>query len=428
MKIINALFIVLIVALFSSPTAKARVYLDITAPDFRKVPMAIPYFMNKNRPGQVSETDKKMADLLAKGLTFHGFISVLPPDSYGGRQDVKWGALGVDFTILGRYETIKSGVILELQLLDIVEGRAVFGRRYRGPWQIHDDMILKFCDEVIMQLTGEAGVSQSKIAFVSDESGYKEIYVADVLGQKIQQITRHRNLTVSPRFSPNGKKMAYTSYHRGNPNLYITDLSQHKATRAISRRNGLNLAPAWAPDGKKMVITLSKDGNPDLYLINTKGKILRRLTKNAGINVSPSWSPDGRRLAFVSDRSGTPQVYIMNMRTRTVNRVTFQGQDNTEPSWSPKGDWLAYAGLKDGNYHIFIIRPDGGPPIKLTKGPGNHESPSWSPDGRQIAFSLRRGRTQQICAIYKNGAGLRILFPNKGRQTSPQWSCRLVNL
>ena len=64
----------------------------------------------------------------------------------------------------------------------------------------------------------------SNIAFVSEVSGgHKEIFVADVLGRNIKQLTNHKDLAVSPKFSPDGKMLAYTSYHPGNPNLYITD-------------------------------------------------------------------------------------------------------------------------------------------------------------------------------------------------------------
>lgn len=407
--------------------AQARVYLDFTSPNFRKVPTAVPYFIDKARPDRIEELGRKLADLLAKGLEFHGFISVLPAQSYGGRQDVDWKALGADLAISGRYSLSENDITLEIAMTDVLEGRTVFGRRYSGPKEKYDKMVLKFCDDVIEQLTGEPGICQSKIAFVSDYTGYKEIYVADALGEDVRQVTRHRRLAVAPRFSPDGNRLAYTSYHSGNPNLYITDLTQDRFTRAISRRSGLNLAPAWAADGKTMVLTLSKDGNPDLYLMNTTGDILRKLTSNTGVNVSPAWSPDRRHLAFVSDRSGTPQIYIMDIRNGRTNRITFSGSDNSQPVWSPKGDWIAYTGLYEGNYHIFIIKPEGGSPIKVTQTPGDHESPSWSPDGQQLIFSRRINDRQILYLIFKNGSGLRPWFYTKGHLGSPQWSGRLTN-
>ncbi len=425
-KIICMSVLALFAGLFYSSVAQAKVYLDITSPEFRKVPFAVPYFSNKNNPGTIEKTDQDMAALLAQGLEFHGFISVVSPEKYDGSRDTDWLKLGVDFSIITDYQVSGDTITFEFRLLDIAEGRMLAGKRYKGSPDIRDKIILRFCDEVIFQLTGERGVSLSNIAYSSEVPGdFKEIFVADVLGRNIKQITRHKNLAVSPKFSPDGKLLAYTSYHPINPNLYITDWQVAKTTRAISRRPGLNLAPAWSPDGETMVITLSKDGNPDLYLINNEGAILDRLTQNTGINVSPAWSPDGRHITFVSDRSGNPQIYIMNVKTKSVRRITFQGSDNTEPSWSPDGEWIAYSGLYEGRYHIFTIKPEGGQPLQLTWHRNDHESPSWSPDSRQIVFTRRLNNDKDICTVFRNGTGLRTLFKLEGHQSSPEWSTRM---
>ena len=423
--IIRVIGLALISTILCSSLAQAKVYLDITSPDFRKVPVAVPYFSNKNRPNRTDKIDKDMAALLTDALEFHGFINVVPPEKYDGSKKTDWLNLGVDFTITTEYEVTSESIIFEFRLIDVAESRMLIGKRYKGDLDIRDKMILRFCDEVIYHLTGERGISMSYIAFTSQVGKHKEIFVADVLGKKIKQLTRHKNLAVSPKFSPDGKLLAYTSYHPGNPNLYITNWQEAKITTAISRRPGLNLAPAWSPDGKTMVITLSMDNNPDLYLINTKGTIISRLTQNTGINVSPTWSPDGKHIAFVSDRSGTPQIYVMNIKTKAVRRITFQGNDNTEPSWSPDGEWITYSGLFESHYQIFIIKPEGGKPLQLTWYRDDHESPSWSPDGRQIVFSRSHKNDKDICTVFKNGTGFRILFRLEGHQASPEWSPRM---
>jgi len=425
-KIVNLIWLALIATILCSSLAQAKVYLDITSPDFRKIPFAVPYFSNKNRPDQVLRSDRDMAALLTKALEFHGFINVVPPEKYDGTKNTDWINLGVDFSIIAEYEITGETITFEFRLIDISKGRMLVGKRYKGSLDIRDKMVLRFCDEVIYQLTGERGISLSNITFSSEVSGgYKEIFVADALGRNIKQVTRHKNLAVSPKFSPDGKLLTYSSYHPGNPNLFITNWQEAKTTRAISRRPGLNLAPAWSPDGKTMVITLSIDGNPDLYLINTEGVIFDRFTKNTGINVSPAWSPDGRHITFVSDRSGKPQIYIMNVKTKSVRRITFQGNDNTEPSWSPNGEWIAYSGLYEGRYQIFIIKPEGGQPLQLTWYRDDHESPSWSPDSRQIVFSRRHNDDRDICTVFRNGTGFRTLFRLEGHQSSPEWSTRM---
>lgn len=406
-----------------SPAQAKRVYLDITAQDVRKVVVAVPWFTSTTASGSGAEQGQAMAGLLSRALAFHGFIEILDPQRYGGRNDADWKALGADFVVMARYDSVASGMLLEGRLLDVGEDKMITGRRYRGSAEQRDDMVLRLCDALIEEFTGVPGISRSKLAFVSDITGRKEAYVADVMGLGTRQVTRHGTLVVSPRFSPDGNYLAYSSYHSGNQNLYVTDLRQSVVTTAISRRKGSNMAPAWSPDGKTMVVTLSKDGNPDLYLINLKGKILKRLTARAGINVSPSWSPDGKTLAFVSDRSGRPHIYLMDMKAFKVKRLTFEGRENTEPTWSPDGKMLAFTSLRDSGYQIFTMNSqDPSSAQQLTSGWGEFESPTWSPDGRQIAFSRRRNNRQQICVVMRDGRGTRVLFDHKGNQTYPQWT------
>jgi len=423
-KIIFSLSVLLaVLGIFLSTARAERFYLDITAQDVRKVVVAVPSFTRSTGSDQGGEEGRAMAELLSRALVFHGFIQILDPQRYGGRNDADWKTLGADYVVLARYEEGASGMMIEGRLLDVGEDKMIAGRRFTGSAGQKDDMVLRLCDALIEEFTGVPGISRSRIAFVSDLSGRKELYLADILGRNIRQITRHKHLVVSPRFSPDGNYLAYSSYHSGNQNLYVTDLRQDQVTRAISRRKGMNLAPAWSPDGKTMVVTLSQDGSPDLYLIDLQGKILKRLTSMAGINVSPSWSPDGKTLAFVSDRSGTPQIYLMDMKTYSISRLTFEGRENTEPSWSPDGKMLVYTSLRDGNYQIFTMDPRNPSSVQqITSGGDEFESPTWSPDGKQIAFTRRINGTQQICVAMKDGRQLRVLFEQKlGNQSYPQW-------
>ncbi len=401
-----------------------RVYLDISASDVRKIVVAIPAFQDQQSGIADREQGKAMAKLLGQALEFHGFVKVVDPKSYGSSNEVDWQAYGVDFVIRGQLSRNGQNLTVEGRLQDIAEKRMLTGRRYKGMAGQEDDMILRLADALVEEFTGEPGISRTSIAYVSDETGAKEVYVGDVMNRSRRQITRHKHLCVSPRFTPDGNFLAYTTYHRANQDLYITDLRQNKVTRSLSRQKGMNLAPAFSPDGRTMVATLSKDGSPDLYLMDRKGKVLERLTSRMGINVSPSFSPDGNSLAFVSDRSGQPQLYIMNMKSRKVQRLTFEGKDNSEPSWSPKGDKIAYTGRIDGHYQVFTIAPQGGRPYQVTREWGDYESPSWSPDGKQLVLSRRRNGHSEICTIFPNGKGMRVLFSLQGNQAYPRWSSR----
>lgn len=401
-----------------------RVYLDITASDVRKIVVAIPAFQDQNTGTADRTIGKSMAELLGQALEFHGFVRVVKDQNYGTVTDVNWKEYGVDYVVRGQFNRTGKNLVIEGRLQDVAEGKMLAGRRYKGMAGQQDDMVLRLADALVEEFTGEPGISRTSIAYVSDETGAKEVFLGDVMNRGRRQITRHKHLCVSPRFTPDGRFLAYTTYHRGNQDLYITDLQQSKITRSLSRQKGMNLAPAFSPDGRTMVVTLSKDGSPDLYLMDRKGKVVERLTSRMGINVSPSFSPDGKSMVFVSDRSGQPQLYIMNMKNKKVQRLTFQGKENSEPSWSPKGDKIVYTGLVGGRYHIFTIDPKGGQPTQLTSEWGDYESPTWSPDGKQLVFSRRRNGHSEVCTIFANGKGMRVLFALKGNQSYPRWSSR----
>ncbi len=411
----------------SSQLLAKRVYLDITSAEARKIVFAIPWFQNSGSTADKEQLDRKLSETLSEALIFHGIIDVLPGKSVAGSSTTDWSALGADYGVIGRYSSAGDQISMEIRLFDATDDKMLMGKSYKGPHSETDQMIFKFTDAVIEELTGKPGLANTQIAFVSQsqEKREREIFITDILGRKVRQITRHRNLVVSPRFSPDGTLMAYTSYHSGNQNLYVTDLRQSKTTRVISRRKGMNLAPTWSPSGTSLVVTLSYKGNPDLYQINNRGEIIKQLTEKSGINVSPTFSPDGRHIVFVSDRSGKPQLYLMELASGNTQRITFEGVENAEPSWSPTENLIVYSSLRGGIYQLCLIDPFKiGASTQITTDQTHHESPSWSPDGNQVIFAKRDGAGHKIYGIMKNGLHQRMLFTLPGSQTYPRWAVK----
>jgi TolB protein len=405
---------------FATESRAERAYFDITASDVRKIMIAVPNFTD-NAGGQGAS----VSQLLAKGFGLHSFVTVIDSSRFGGSKEADWKTLGADYVVMGKVGSDPAGVVVEGQILDVASNNLLAGRRYKGAAAQLEDMTLRLCDSLIEDFTGEMGVARTKMAYISDATGRKEVYISDVLGRHPRQVTRHRALCVSPRFTPDGNFLAYSTYHRGNQDLYITDLRQDSATNAISRRKGLNMAPAFSANGQTMVVTLSKGGTPDLYTIDRQGNIIEQLTSGAGINVSPSFSPDRQSMAFVSDRSGKPNVYVMDMGSRQAKRITFKNSENSEPAWSPKGDEIAFTGLQGGAYQLFVMDRNGGNVRQLSSGGGNYEAPTWAPDGRLLAVTRKSGSRSEICVVSKNGKDVRVLFTMKGNQSYPQWSGRL---
>lgn len=399
-------------------------YFDITASDVRKIIVAVPGFTGS--AAAQANAGATVTKLVSDGFQLYSFLQIVDYGSYGGRKDADWRAMGADYVVMGEVNSDPAGLAVGGQILEVATNRTLPGRVYKGASSQLEDMALRLCDALVEDFTGEPGVARTKMAYVSDGTGRKEVYVTDILGRHPRQITKHRALAVSPRFTPDGNTLAYTSYHRGNQDLYLTDLRQSSQTTSVSRRPGLNLAPAFLPDGS-MIVTLSVGGNPDLYQIDRRGKILNRLTERAGINVSPSISPDGRTIAFSSDRSrgGHPKVYLMDLGSRQVRLLQNTVGECSEPAWSPKGDEIAFTGLVGGRYQIFVSDRNGGNVRQVSSGSGDFESPTWAPDGRLIAATRKSGGRSQICVLSKNGKEVRVLLNMRGNLSFPQWSPRL---
>jgi len=421
------LILIIFLLSFHSTAYAQRAYIDISSPEARKIVFVVPWFQNSDLNDVKQQFGRNLSKILTRTLEFHGIIEVIPTEKYVGNDKAEWKRLGADFAVIGSYSISKDTIKTEMRLLDVSAGDMLMGKSYTGPSSQKNEMLFKFTDAVIKELTGKPGIASTRIAFVSQpaDKREKEIFLTDILGTNLRQITRHRNLVVSPRFSPDGNYLAYSSYHSGNQNLYITDLRQSKTTRAISRRKGMNLAPAWSPDGNQLVVTLSKNGNPDLFLMKRNGEIIKQLTSRSGINVSPTFSPDGKYIVFVSDRSRKPQLYLSELATGKIRRLTYQGSENAEPSWSPTENLIVYSSLRNGIYQLCTLNPfQENTSVQITNDKTHHESPTWAPDGNQIIFAKRDGSGHKVYGIMKNGNYQRMLFSFPGSQTYPRWSVK----
>ncbi len=406
-------------------------------PSIRKHPIAIPIFRS---PGEYAGVAREAADITAETLEFTGYFKLLDRITYlqdprvsgitEADIDLKtWSHIGADFLITGGLGIQGKTMRLEMWAYQPVKGRKLTAKEYAiyysGQWR--DDLrkaIRKFCNQFIYEFTGSYGIFESKIAFVSTASGNKEIYTCDFDGGNIERFTRNRSINLTPDWSSDGKWLAYTSYKRGNPDIFIQKYKDSHG-RSVSKK-GLNTTPSWAPGRFQMAATLSFNGDQEIYMLTGKGKIIKRLTRNWGIDMDPTWSPDGKKIAFVSNRGGTPQIYIKNLATERLERLTFEGRYNTQPSWSPKGDKIVFSAMVKNRTDIRVINMDGGGLVQLTNS-GRDESPSWSPDGSMIVFSSSREGPDRIYVMTSIGTDQKRLLSMKGKQGSPKWSPSVVD-
>lgn len=411
-------------------------YIKISDPFINKIPVAIPECVAQSGNASEPEVGVKVADLTTETLAFTGYFNMI--DRAAFLEDVRtkgitagqigfqnWTAIGAELLITGGV-TIEGDVLMvEFRLFDTYKGELIFGKRYKGQLDDQRAIVHRFCSEMMYRLTGKRGLFESKIAFISTTTGSKEVFVSEFDGYGAKQETQSKSLTLFPSWSPDGSKIAYTSYKHGKPEIYIKRLGDQSEKRISFA--GINITPVWVPDGSMMAATLSFEGDQEIYLLTESGKIVKRLTKNWNIDVHPTFSPDGTRFAFVSKRFGNPQIFVQDVGGGNARRLTYEGKYNTQPNWSPAGDRIAFSGMQGGRCDIYAINPDGSGLTRLTYGAGSNESPSWSPDGSMIAFCSNRTGRSRIFVMTASGTDQRALLELPGEQTSPAWSLAAKN-
>ncbi|MGM0451781.1 MAG: Tol-Pal system beta propeller repeat protein TolB [Thermodesulfobacteriota bacterium] len=407
-------------------------YINISEPFLKKIPLAVPEFKTATDSDAAKKTAERAAEMVSRSLAFTGYFKVIDRDAFlerpkdnGITADAvnfkNWTDIGTELLITGGIRLESQVLQMEFRLFDPFRGELLVGKRYTGDIGDLRKMSLKFSRAVISRLTGDTGIFNSRIAFVSAEKEGKFLYVCDFDGHNPHRVTDAQEILLFPSWSPDGRSLAYTSYQEGSPDIYIQSLSGKNQAKVISFA-GVNIAPAWVPGQSKIAATLSHEGDEEIYLLTPKGKIVKRITNSWGVDVSPTFSPDAKFMAFVSNRSGSPQIYIRNMENGDTRRLTFKGKYNTQPDWSPSGDKIVYSGMQGGRTDIYVIDTDGGERKQLTREAGNNESPSWSPDGSLIVFSSTRNGSSDIFVMTASGTDQRPLLDLPGKQSLPAWS------
>jgi TolB protein len=341
-----------------------------------------------------------------------------------------WRERGADWVVDGVVTPRGGGQTLRITLHDVmfgqVKGEGEFDLPPAGDpgfrMAVHS-----VADQIVFWATGEPGMAATRIAFVMQGRGSKEIYVVDSDGENLQRLTSDGSIALSPAWSPDGRRIAFTSYRSGVPLLYERDLGTNR-DRLLSEREGINITPAYSPDGRTLAFAASAGGNTELFTLDRSNGSMRQQTRGRGFDsLSPSFSPDGRQVAFVSNRLGEPHIYVMTMggEPRLVSDFTFgQRGYNTSPEWSPRGDNIVFHARVNGAMQLKMVNTRGGNPRFLTNA-GWNEDPSWAPNGRHVVFASPNRDGGGIFVLDTVSGRIRPVLKGRGYGL-PAWSPTLV--
>lgn len=303
----------------------------------------------------------------------------------------------------------------------------VFGKIYNG--SLDDtgarDVARQFAADILKQF-GMESLAGTKVVFVSTRSGAKEIWAMDYDGSNQRPITKYGSISTTPAVSPDGSKVAFTSYVRSQPEILIHSLETSRRLPFFNQNASMNATPSYSPDGKQIVFSSTLAGGyAQIYSADANGSNLKRLTFSRFVEVEPKVNPKtGNEIVFVSGRSGPQQIYKMNIEGTDIVRLTTGEGEASNPAWHPDGQHIAFAwtrGFEPGNFNIFIMNVASREYVQLTHGAGRNENPTWAPDGRHLVFSSRRGGRTNIYTMLADGTQVKQLT-TQGENTMPVWS------
>jgi len=339
-----------------------------------------------------------------------------------------WRLLNVNYLLVGSIEEEGDQLKIGYELFDIVSQKRIFGETVTArPSQLRSRAHF-ISDRVYEKLTGQKGIFSTRMAYVTAESldGRAEyqyrLHVADADGQRSRTILTSHEPILSPDWSPDGKKLAYVSFERGRPAIFIQEVATGSRYQLTNFR-GLNGSPSWSPDGKQIAMTLSRDGNPEIYIYHLEERRLTRVTHHYAIDTEPAWSPDGKNIIFTSSRSGGPQIYKVNLQSGNIERVSFEGNYNARARYSPDGQeiFMVHRESGGGLFSIAGLNMETGRLRTLTTSPLD-ESPSVAPNGSMVIYALMQG-DQGVLGVVSTDGRIQYQLPaERGDVREPAWS------
>lgn len=403
----------------------------VTSGSDRATPIAVVPFGLQG--GSVLPED--IADIIGNDLRNSGYYSPIPRQNMISQPSQAsevifrdWKALGAQYVMVG--SIVPSGGRLQVQyaLFNVATEQQVLTGSVAGSTDQLRDMAHYIADQSFEKLTGIKGAFSTRMLYVTAErfSTNNTRYTlqrSDYDGARAVTLLQSREPILSPRFAPDGKRIAYVSFEQKRPRIFVQNIDTGRREQ-VTNFEGLNGAPAWSPDGSRLAFVLSKDGNPDIYVMNVASRQISRVTAGPGINTEPFWGKDGNTLYFTSDRGGKPQIYKQSVSGGGgAERVTFVGNYNANPKLSADEKTLVMIHRQQGFTNFKVAAQDlqrGS--VKILSETSLDESPTVAPNGTMLIYATRQQGRGVLMLVSLNGR-VRLPLPTaQGEVREPSWS------
>jgi TolB protein len=402
--------------------ARAQLTIDIVGGAGTTIPISIVPF-DGEPAGPAALPSIVSADLARSGLfkLIDGSGVSPRPRSAGEVRTGDWRGIGADAVVVGTVRMQADGrADVRFDLVDAVKQQTLASQSYLITSNQRRATAHRIADVIYEKLTGDRGVFSTRIAYVTKQGSRYQLVVADADGADPQVIVSSNEPILSPRWSPEGNRLAYVSFEQKKPVVYVQNLGTG-GRAAVANFRGSNSSPAWSPDGRSLAVTLTREGGSQIFIIDAAGGgNVRRVMSSPGIDTEAWYTPDGLSLLFTSDRGGTPQIYRLNIASGAIERLTFDGNYNVSPRALPDGKGMVFVRRDGGRFQIAVLDYATRQTQVLTQGPDD-ESPSIAPNGKMILYSNEGGSGGTLAAVSSDGRVKQRLSASALNVREPAW-------
>jgi TolB protein len=330
---------------------------------------------------KVTASSPELDSLARRAFSVHGAYRLVTGDA----------AYDFKFTLLGPAQV----------RVDITRGSAglpVFSETVEGTSA--RNALLRAADVAVVHTSKQGrGFFAGKLAFISDRGAGMEIMTSDLFGGEVVGWPGVSRQILSPRWSPDGRQLIFTSFRNGFPDIYVLDLATRTPKLLISVQ-GTNTGGRFSPDGGRIAMVLSGEGNSEIYVSNAQGRAISRLTRNPMVKAGPCWSPDGTRLVFTSEPG--PQLNVMAAAAGATPQRIASGISR----YCAEADWcrwdpskIAFTVAEGRGYQIAVYDFSTGRAETVSQAPLDAIEPCWLADGRHLIYTAREANQRRLILL-----------------------------
>ncbi len=429
------LYLLLIVFLFKN-LHSTPIEIDVTKGVIEPLPIAITKFNYKSVKEKIISS--KIFEIVSNDLSNSGLFRQIANSAFLQNEEEvffqplfrDWSLIDANLIVSGKINIDEDKLLINIKLWDVYREKLILSKKIEVLNNDNLRVIAHIISNLVYQrVTGERGYFDTRLVYIAEEKTAnnvsKRIAIMDYDGNNHEYLTDGKDIAITPRFSPDGKKIAYLSFSDKKPTVYLLDINTKKE-KILGNFSGMSFAPRFSPDGENIIFSLTKKGSSNIFIQKLYNNEIIQITNNRHINTSPSFSPDNKWIVFSSDRSGKQNLYIKRNNgdiSKKAKRISYGEGSYATPVWSPRGDYIAFTKTYRNKFFIGLIKKDGSGERIIATGYLT-ESPSWSPNGRTLIFNkvfkLNNKLISSIFTIDITG-NLEKKLDTKGEASDPDW-------